>query len=391
MLSLLHRRRSPLRGAPPVTTPMVCPLRRTAPRRRLSVLVSVLALLALGSADAALAQAAATSDEAAGRALFNRAVALLDKKDYAAACPMLEEVTRLLPNALGAQMALGECYEGSGRLASAWTAYSRAEELTRSTKDAVRGKKARAHVRSLTPRLAHLTIDVSQAKDQPADISLERDGIQVGRAQRGVALPIDKGKHVIVATAPRRRRIEKTIDIAKDGDSVTVTIEWPNEPELPQPSSLPPPPPDTRPLPPDTRAPPPPPVSFSHHLQPGLSARVDVDPIHLGVRALPGLTLGLGDHFEIGASAILGRDMGVEPQVTAFILSGALKPLINIASPVFVTGGVHVGARAAAGLQWDPVRHFGAFLQIGGAYFFNVPDGYSKLVLLPSAEIQARL
>lgn len=131
---------------------------------------------------------------------------------------------------------------------------------------------------------------------------------------------------------------------------------------------------------------------LGHGGQFGASARVDVDPIHPGARTAVGLTYGAGDVLDVGLSALIGRDMGIEPQMTFFILGrSAWKPLVNLGFPLFFTGNAAMGLRGAAGVAWDPIRHLGLFAQVGGAYFLRSAPGYSRAVLLPSFGIQGRL
>jgi hypothetical protein len=344
----------------------------------------------------AAAQQADPQQVAAAQALFEQASAALDRKDYASACPKLEEVVRLVPEGLGARLALGECYEGMGRLASAWTVYLRTETSAMQARQAARQKEAHQRAEALKPRLAQLKITVPSELRALPGLAVSRDGIPVGAAQWDLSLPVDKGKHVIVATASGRERWEKTIEIPSDGAAETVTIEVPEKP-VEKPAS---PSPEKTPSPPaqGEEADRPRETLFgveedrSHRRQFGLVVRVDSDVVYrLGARFAPGLTFGLGDFFEIGASALIGRTMGFEPQATLFILKGAWKPLVNAGVPVFVSDGVIVGARGAAGLQWDPIRHFGIFVQLGGAYFFNPPEGFARALLLPSGGVQGRL
>src|SRR5262245_25783154 len=57
-------------------------------------------------------------------ALYDAATKAMDGNDYAAACPKLEEVVRLVPHGVGARLTLARCYEGAGRLASAHASYA---------------------------------------------------------------------------------------------------------------------------------------------------------------------------------------------------------------------------------------------------------------------------
>lgn len=95
---------------------------------------------------------------AAAQALYAKATADMDAKDFASACRKLEEVTRLAPEGLGAKLTLGDCYAALGKLASAWGQYvivktagaqaGQAERAERASKNGVAGPGApgRAHL-----------------------------------------------------------------------------------------------------------------------------------------------------------------------------------------------------------------------------------------------------
>src|SRR4051794_13843510 len=63
----------------------------------------------------------------AAQAVFDSAQGLMAAREYAAACPKLEEVVRLVPAGVGAKLQLAKCYDEAGRVASAWAAYVVAE------------------------------------------------------------------------------------------------------------------------------------------------------------------------------------------------------------------------------------------------------------------------
>jgi thioredoxin-like negative regulator of GroEL len=70
-----------------------------------------------------LAPTLARADDTAGaQALFNDGKKLMTSGKYADACPKLEESQRLAP-AIGTKFNLADCYEHTGRLASAWAAF----------------------------------------------------------------------------------------------------------------------------------------------------------------------------------------------------------------------------------------------------------------------------
>jgi hypothetical protein len=173
----------------------------------------------------ARARAQDGSNAATGQALYDRATQEMDRKDYASACPRLEEVVKLVPDGVGARLTLGQCYEGLGKLASAWSAYAGAEATAQRLGQADRAAQARETARQLRPKLATITVVVPDAVKELQSLSVQRDGKDVGRGTWGVAIPVDRGPHTIVASATGKAAWSRTIDVAADGGVVVVTID----------------------------------------------------------------------------------------------------------------------------------------------------------------------
>jgi hypothetical protein len=191
---------------------------------RPSLVLAALVFVNLGPGSA-LAQPSSQAT-AKAEAMYKEAVALMDRGDYAAACPKLEDVIRLVPEGIGAKVTLAECFEESGRLASAWAAFGVAEEAAAKAGQADRQSKARARREALEPKLAKLTIFVSERARSLEGLSVTRDGAPVDQAALGTAVPVDKGRHTVVATAGEFR-FEKEVNIEADGAAASVLIEGP--------------------------------------------------------------------------------------------------------------------------------------------------------------------
>ncbi|NUO48654.1 MAG: tetratricopeptide repeat protein [Polyangiaceae bacterium] len=98
------------------------------------------------------AAAPARADNAgAAQQLYDRAVELMGQKNYAEACPKLEEVTRLVPDGFGAKLTLAECYEAQGRLASAWEQYMFVESAASRANQGDRQRLAAERAAALKP------------------------------------------------------------------------------------------------------------------------------------------------------------------------------------------------------------------------------------------------
>ncbi|MDC3961552.1 hypothetical protein [Polyangium jinanense] len=155
------------------------------------------------------------------KALYDTALEELDGRQYESACPKLETVTRLLPEALGAKLTLASCYEGWGRLASAWAEYNRAAELAAATKQDERERKALRSAAALGPRLARLRVVIPSSMVATPGFEVRIDGALVTSKEGIVNLPLDAGSHVLEFAAPGFDRERRAV-VMKDGEETRV-------------------------------------------------------------------------------------------------------------------------------------------------------------------------
>jgi tetratricopeptide (TPR) repeat protein len=172
------------------------------------------------AATPALAQSSDARAEA--EALFQEARMLMSAGDYAAACPKLETSQHLDP-AVGTLLNLADCYEKSGRTASAWAEFIQAANEAHKAGDARRERAARERAIAIEPRLSKLTVAVAPTAALPA-LALERDGNAIEPGMWGVALPLDPGEHTIAARAPGRKPWKTVVEVAADQGVTTVEI-----------------------------------------------------------------------------------------------------------------------------------------------------------------------
>ncbi|HMA95899.1 MAG TPA: hypothetical protein VKP30_24595, partial [Polyangiaceae bacterium] len=127
---------------------------------------------------------------AAAEDLFTRGKQLLDKKQYRDACLKLEESQRLDP-AIGTLLYLGFCYERIGKDASAWSTYRAAQSAANQAGQARRAQIAQRRAERVEPRLARLVINLSSVA--PEGLRITRNGVELGTASLGQAVPVDPG------------------------------------------------------------------------------------------------------------------------------------------------------------------------------------------------------
>jgi hypothetical protein len=150
-------------------------------------------------------------EKAAAQVLFDEARALVERGDFAGACPKFAESQRIDPG-LGTMLWLADCYENSGQTASAWAAFEAAAG-TAAVRHDDREKVARARAGGLEPKLVRLKIDVPRVAS--GGLAILRDGVLLGAAEWGVAVPVDPGRHTIAATAPGHLRWSASVLVSQ--------------------------------------------------------------------------------------------------------------------------------------------------------------------------------
>jgi hypothetical protein len=188
-------------------------------RHRLAIVMSMLLAAHHARADnSSLDPLADFADPNAAQNLFVEGRALMQRGDYAEACPKLEESVRLKTN-VDAQLKLADCNEHLGKIASAWAGLLDLVNHATTIKDA--DKKSltrRAH--ALESRLPKLVIEVP---DAPPGLEVKRDGIALDRAQSENVVFVDPGQHRVTAWRPGSRRWLTTVDCA-EGTTTRVRV-----------------------------------------------------------------------------------------------------------------------------------------------------------------------
>ncbi len=214
---------------------------------------------ALASATMALlvsssARAQDMSAQASAEVLFTEGRQLMDQGKLAEACPKLGESQRLAP-AVGTLLNLGICFEKNHQTASAWAAFREAVSAARAGGQTDRERYAREHAANLEPQLSKLTITIPPASDVDG-LEVRRDGLVVGRAVWGSAIPVDPGVHTIDVSAPLRNKWSTSVDVGATAARALVTIpalEQAPAPPVAMPPIATPPHPEPSPTPPPER------------------------------------------------------------------------------------------------------------------------------------------
>jgi hypothetical protein len=162
-------------------------------------------------------------NRAAAEALFNQGRDLMTKGKHVEACPKFEASQQLDPG-LGTMLNLAECYEKTGRTASAWAMYREAIPLARASGSKARQDLATERAQALQERLSTLTIRAMSGEPADAQLDVRRDGVQVQPAELGAPIPVDPGEHLIEVTAPGKQPWSSKVQVGADAAKVQVDI-----------------------------------------------------------------------------------------------------------------------------------------------------------------------
>lgn len=297
-----------------------------------------IACFALAIAAATLAAPAAKADvtkeaRAAATTLFDDGRKLTAANKYAEACPKFEEAMKLDPG-IGIGFNLADCWEHTGRLASAWIQFRDTASLALAANQPDREKEIKKRVAALEPRLTRLTIVVPEGA-RAEGLVVQRDGSEVGKALWGSAIPVDAGKHRVSAAAPGRQIWETSL--AVEGEGKTLSVEVPVLPEKKGGDVIAPPPPSGSAT--GSGAPPPPPAERD-------APRSWQKP--LGFVALGVGAVGVGVSVALGFAAKSKKDdsnadghcVGNTCDDAGTELRNSAVSLGNVGTGVFIAGAV---------------------------------------------------
>jgi len=207
-------------------------------RRRTTLLLVAGALTCVTAASPARAQ------KGTALSLFNEGRTLATQGRYEEACDRFSR-SDAMERTVGTLLNLGDCNEHLKRYATAWVAYSRAEELAQRLKDP-RPKDAHEAAARVEPRLSRLVITVDTTYP---GLVVARNDTKLEAAEYNAAIPVDAGPQNITVTAPGRQPWQTNVRLG-EGEKQTVRVP-PLEPapvtESPPPASPLPPPPNAQP------------------------------------------------------------------------------------------------------------------------------------------------
>ena len=241
-------------------------MRRTAVVVRFASSVAALLLCAP-------AARAGADEKIAAEALFDEGKRLMLEGKFGPACEKLEESQRV-DAAVGTLLYLAECYEKSGRPASAWATFREASSAARAEGQLERARIGQERAARLEPVLVKLTINVPPEDARVTGLTVKRSNEPVPPALWGAAVPVDPGDYTVEATAPGYDTFSRRVTVAKDSVAVDVGTLHPLPVAPPQPPPAAPPAPAPASFAPTSQGAPPPGVDSAQGLTGGQIAGI---------------------------------------------------------------------------------------------------------------------
>lgn len=188
---------------------------RTSTRLLLAFGPATIALLSPQSAGAQVAPDVRLATE-----LFAAARRLVERGDFATACPKFAESARL-DEKVGTYLNLADCEEHIAQLTNARAHWQKAQNLAARTGDA-RVSVARERVGRLDAVVPRITIKLGSPP--PPGLSVHIDETELRAAALDEALPVDPGRHIVRVTAPGKIAWTAEVQAHAEAPSTVVTV-----------------------------------------------------------------------------------------------------------------------------------------------------------------------
>jgi hypothetical protein len=187
------------------------------------LLRSAVAVVLASSVFVSRVEAQTASDKAAAEGLFDQGRAAMQEGDFNKACGLLERSQHIDP-ATGTLLYLAECYEKSGRTASAWATFREAADAATAAKETQRARTGRERAQKLEPLLSRLTIQIAPETQQLAGLTVDRRDKQVQPALFNVPVPTDPGDYVITVAAPGYESWTGNVTVPDRSGRVSISV-----------------------------------------------------------------------------------------------------------------------------------------------------------------------
>lgn len=124
---------------------------------------------------------------------------------------------------------------------------------------------------------------------------------------------------------------------------------------------------------------------------PDLLIQTRIDGKLRGAAGAIGLSYEPIDILEVELAALLSNAYGVYAGAAYRFLDTRIRPHVAVGLPIFFSDGARVGARIAAGGEYEITPHFRVMAELGFEHFFNPEDMVEANVFVPIVGFAGRL
>jgi hypothetical protein len=164
--------------------------------------------------------APASPDAVEAARLFAEAQTLQESGRYEQACLKFEESAKKRPG-IGVRFNLADCWERTGRTASAHALFLEVAAATKELGQTEREVFARDRAAALAPKLSQLQIQITGSTE---GIEVLRDGIKLDPKSLGVPFPVDPGAHEIRINAPGKKSWSTKVSVPAEPAAITALV-----------------------------------------------------------------------------------------------------------------------------------------------------------------------
>ena len=172
-----------------------------------------------------LSSPVAFAQDRSSASFFSDGQRLMAQGKYAEACPNFEKALALNPGA-GTKFNLAECYEKTGRPATALTLFREVENVTRQVGQQERSALAKERADALEPRVPTIVVRAPWLSTVPnASLTLDGRPITLNDVEKPVR--VDMGKHVAIASVDPQHETREEVIIEREGESRVLALSAP--------------------------------------------------------------------------------------------------------------------------------------------------------------------
>jgi hypothetical protein len=205
---------------------------------RVHVAAAIVAVLSSTALSARADEPPASAENAAAaKELFDEGLRLMDAGSFTSACAKFAASEQNVAR-ISTLLNLGNCYEKTGQLASAWGIYNEATTFAQRTARPDFETFAKERIAAIEPKLLRLAVVVDD-RAKIEGLVITRDGAAVSEGEWGASVPVDPGQHHIHASAPKKTPWDATVSVDQTTARATVTVpRLEDVPEAPPPAPL---------------------------------------------------------------------------------------------------------------------------------------------------------